>query len=100
VTRFASALIKVAKINNLLGGGICGLYFCLAGAERCTILSFAEPTKQATIIKNNSTAHTPEFEEWKESAISNCTASLQVPTSIAVGSESGGVDLLYDKRKE
>jgi hypothetical protein len=84
MTRLGDASTKVAKVNNLLGSGISGMNFSFTRTERGAVFSFTEPTKWATILKNNATVHTMKLEERKESTISNCGTNLQTPTRIAV----------------
>lgn len=76
MTGFRSTTAEVAKDDNILGGSNHHTDLSFAGTERCTILTLAEPSKRVTILKNDATDHTSEFEEWKKSAISNHTANL------------------------
>jgi hypothetical protein len=50
--------------------------------------AFAKLTKRTTIFEDNTTAHTPEFEEREESFIGHCATNLQDPACITVGGES------------
>ena len=61
MTGFRSTTAEVAKDDKLLGGSIRHTDLSFAGTERCTILMLAEPSKQVTILKNDATAHTPDF---------------------------------------
>jgi hypothetical protein len=75
-------MTKVAEVDELLGSGAGGTKCGLARAERSLILALAEPSERAAGAEDDTTAHAPKLEQWKEGTVGHNVLDLQSPASI------------------
>ena len=81
---------EILEVDVILGCCVHSTDFGFAGTKACAFLSFA-------IFEDDAAVHTVELEQWEECAISNGSAQLRAPTSIAVCQKGiGGAQFWWD----
>jgi hypothetical protein len=84
VASFGNTAIEITKVDNRFQSGAASTNFRLTGTQGCMILTFSGPPNGAPVLEDDTTVHTPEFEEREECTVSQQSAQLGTPTGIAV----------------